>query len=508
MSEPLSPERKISQLENLVLVICLLLIFILSARAPLDTDMWWHLRAGTISLETGKPLLSDVFSFTKTGASWMNHSWLAEVGMAFLFRWLGFSGLALGVSLVACLSMLLVWQCLSGNPLLKAVWILTCAVFCSLVWAPRPQIVSLLFLAGLQWLIVGVRDRNFKSLWIVVPLFALWSNLHAGYSLGLILIAAIVAGDVFDWLVKGTVIPTTKPLALWGIAGGLATLVNPNGINTWRVLFETVDVKALQQFISEWASPDFHELTQLIFLIFFMLCVFLLMVKKESLAGEDLAKLISFGLLAFYARRNIAPFAIIAIPMVSKTLNQLIRTPIDPSSPLTGVLDQIKRWFARANREENPILTRLRKGINLILVTILFTVGLGKLIVVSHPVMVNRYIYESYPMRGMEWLKENQPAGNLLNEYDWGGFLIWNVPDNLVFVDGRTDLYGDKVLSDWITLVQAGENTQSLLDQYQIQTIMLRPDRPLVKLLAGQGWEVKVNDSAVVILERQIKDVN
>ena len=33
--------------------------------------------------------------------------------------------------------------------------------------------------------------------------------------------------------------------------------------------------------------------------------------------------------------------------------------------------------------------------------------------------------------------------GPLYNTLDWGGFLIWYMPDRPVAIDGRTDLYGD-----------------------------------------------------------------
>jgi len=483
-------------------VLSLLLVFILSARAPLDTDMWWHLRAGETMLASGKPLLIDTFSFTRTGASWMNHSWLAQVGMALGFRELGFGGLALGVSLTACATMVLVWFQLKGNALIKAIWLVICAFFCSLVWAPRPQILSLMFLAGLDVLINYSRQRNRKILWAIVPLFALWSNIHAGYSLGLILIAAYIAGDIYDWLTRGIGIKETGNLVVWAALGVFSTLVNPNGINTWRVLFETVDVQALQQFISEWASPDFHDFPQLLFLLFFMSCLFIFFQQKQGLSGEQLAKLIAFGLLAFYARRNIAPFAVIIVPLAANSFDLILQNLITPNSPLEKMTEPAAQWFKWANREEQPILIRLRKGINLFLVAVLFLAGIGKLYAVTQPLMMSRYLNDTYPVKGMAWLSENLSEGNLLNEYEWGGYLLWSYPTTPVFVDGRTDLYGDEILGDWITLVQAGDNYQQLLNRYKITTVMLRPSRPLVKLLALENWKIAYQDKQVVILRR------
>src|SRR5512133_2421572 len=78
---------------RLFMVVAFLLIFIMAARTPLDSDLWWHMRAGEQTLSNGRPLLNDLYSFTRLGAPWINHSWLSQVGMALAYRWFGFLGL-------------------------------------------------------------------------------------------------------------------------------------------------------------------------------------------------------------------------------------------------------------------------------------------------------------------------------------------------------------------------------------------------------------------------------
>ncbi|KPL74345.1 hypothetical protein ADN00_13670 [Ornatilinea apprima] len=506
MSVKSSPQNNEQQVEGLMLVICLLLVWIISARAPLDTDMWWHLRAGESTLASGKPLLMDIFSFTRGGEGWMNHSWFSEVLMALAYRGLGYSGLAGWVALTACATMLMVWTRLEGPPLYRAVWLLAAAIFSSLAWAPRPQIMSLLFLAVLEELIETSRQGKPKWLWALPLLFAVWSNLHAGYSLGFILIAAILTGDGLDWLLTGKSLKPASALALWAGLAGLATLINPNGLNTWRVVFSTVDVQALQQFISEWASPDFHQLDQLLFLLFFLFCTVILVLCKERVSGADLAKFFAFSLLAFYARRNIAPFAVIAAPAAARALHRGLDGLIAPGSPLKRVSLAMRQWFQQANRPQHPFLLRARKWLNLGMAAVLGVVGLGKLYSVSHPVMMDRYLSESYPVKAVEWLRSQSDMGNLLNEYDWGGYLIWFARDVPVFIDGRTDLYGDKILGDWIRLVQGGEGADELLERYEIETLLLRPNRPLARLLVAEDWKTVYADDQAVILQREAKN--
>jgi hypothetical protein len=51
---------------------------------------------------------------------------------------------------------------------------------------------------------------------------------------------------------------------------------------------------------------------------------------------------------------------------------------------------------------------------------------------------------ERYPVRAVEFVKEKQLPGPLVNPFDWGGYLIWALPEHPVSIDGRTNLYGSE----------------------------------------------------------------
>ena len=53
--------------EKLYLIIVMLLILIMAVRTPLETDMWWHLRAGEETLHNEGVYSIDTFSFTREG---------------------------------------------------------------------------------------------------------------------------------------------------------------------------------------------------------------------------------------------------------------------------------------------------------------------------------------------------------------------------------------------------------------------------------------------------------
>ena len=95
--------------ENFYLTVLLLLILIMAVRTPLDTDMWWHLRAGEETWDSQAVYLVDTISYTRAGESWTSHSWLTQVIMIGLYKLGEYKALSLWVGVTAAISMLFVY---------------------------------------------------------------------------------------------------------------------------------------------------------------------------------------------------------------------------------------------------------------------------------------------------------------------------------------------------------------------------------------------------------------
>ncbi len=102
----------------------------------------------------------------------------------------------------------------------------------------------------------------------------------------------------------------------------------------------------------------------------------------------------------------------------------------------------------------------------------------------------------------MEWIQQHQPRGRLLNSYNWGGYLIWSLPGYPVFVDGRTDLYNDEILDQWLGVVNQADDWRAILDRWGVNLILVEPDRPVVKSLAENGWRLLYSDPVAVVYGR------
>ncbi len=488
-------------LNILMVIVTGLLVFIMAARTPLDTDFWWHIRAGEVTWQTGKPLLTDQFTFTRQGQPWTNHSWLAEVILYLVFQAWGYLGVSLMVALLAAGSMLLIYAQLEGPALLKSAIIILASTVAAPVWTPRPQLFSQVLFAGLYLILYRYRINRFDRLWVLPILFLVWSNLHAGYTLGFLLLGVFIAGELLNWVLhprtdRRSAWHSLRKLILWTVVCFLVVLINPNGLETWWVPFKTVGINVLRASIDEWASPDFHQLAlqPFLWLLFAVLAAAGLSGRKMDVI--DLIGLIGFAYLAFLAKRNFAPFAIFAAPLLSRYLWKAVSAWREERSD--GILDgnrRVGRLFSQ------PLASGLRRGLNLILVILLLCAAGIKLAMVTRPDQVEKTASIFYPVKAVEHLQSETTQGRIFNSYSWGGYLEWYLPDFPVFIDGRTDLFGDEIAGVWINTIQAGEGWEETFSNWDIRYCLIEPNRPLAEALKESGARVLYEDQTSILFE-------
>jgi len=490
--------------DSFYVAVLILLVLIIALRVPLDTDMWWHLRAGEETWNSQSVYLVDTLSYTRAGEPWINHSWLAQVIMIGLYKLGEYKALSLWVGVTAALSMFFLYLQMEGHALIKTFLVLFASFVSSVIWSPRPQIFSFLLFAITGFIIFRFKTAGKKQLYWLAPIFIVWSNLHGGYILGIILIFSVVLGEIFDQVMgekseNSLNWDEISLLSIWGIAGFVLAAVNPNGIKMWIIPFQTVGVDSLQNLINEWASPDFHQPIQQLMLVLLFGTFAAVGLSKRRLSGSELLNVTIFGILALTARRNFAPFALVATPVLSKHLTSLLP---EWKSHLTERFKFISNLTQYQNKSRQEINKTIQLIVNTVVVfTLIFTAGY-KWINVSNQEFVEKTEQNIYPIDAVNWIKKEMPEGNLLNEYNWGGYLAWYLRDYQLFVDGRTDLFGDEIIENWLDLFNAAGNWEKSIAEWEINTIFLKRDRPIVQALVQSGWVYGYQDETVVVLSR------
>ena len=485
------PKEKASPFNHLIISIALLLVFILLSRTPADADMWWHLRSGEEMVTQGEILLKDIFSYTRYGVDRVNAYWVAAILIYLVFKAGSYFALAGFVAFMALATFGVVTRQMRGPAFLRALLIILAAVTAAPIWSPRPQLFSFLFLAILDYWLSKTKKKVNTHFWPLIPFFAFWANLHGGYVWGILLLIATLFGETINRVMnrKGAVFPEAhKKLFFYTVFSFIAILFNPNGFNLWWLPFRTLGVSPG---IQEWLSPDFHQISFHPMLWMLFLLILALANTGRKLNFSDLFKVLGFTYMTFVSQRNIAPFAIILLPVLSRELSYLWDEEIAPR-----MVQLAQRLKASSMPQELPL--KLTRFINGILISLILFAALENLYLLTRPDKVDAL----YPRAAVQWIKENQPEGALFNSYNWGGYLIWNLREYPVFIDGRADLYGEEMIGQWKQVTNGGEAAQQILNEWDVKLILLEPSWAVVNELSEQGWELYYEDDMSVIYGR------
>jgi hypothetical protein len=115
-------------------------------------------------------------------------------------------------------------------------------------------------------------------------------------------------------------------------------------------------------------------------------------------------------------------------------------------------------------------------------------------------------LQETLPAGAVAWIEEHQPEGKMFNHYNWGGYLIWQLwPDYRVFVDGRTDLYGNDLLRNYLKVQAAQPGFDHVLDAYDVDWVLMLSGGALSTQLACRtAWSEVYQDDVATIWIRSL----
>lgn len=475
--------------QRLVPLIFFVLLFALATRPPTDTDTWWHLRTGEVTLQNGAPPLTDTFSHTRFGQAWDYTGWFAQIVMALSYRLLGDAGLALLTAALAVLGMWLVWQVCEGDVYTRAFAVLIGATAAAIFWSARPQMFSFVFSALLLYLLHRFKRGQKDQLWLIVPLIIVWVNTHPGYFIAFILLGGFIVGEALGKLFGALETPSLTwrqigKLILISVIGYAVLAINPSGTATWSYAFRTFGIGALQNFIQEWASPDFHRRETWAFLALFFATFAAVGFSKRRHDFIDLCLFCGTAFMAFYAGRNISLFALVATPILTRHVN---------------AFRELRGWrLPKARPPKGAALV-----LNWLLLVLIVSGAALKIFAELTPSAIQRAQAERLPLGVVAYLNTARPQGVLFNTYNWGGYLLFAAPNFPVFVDGRTDLYDDALLSEWLR-AYSGVAWREVFARWSIGLVVLERDTTLAAILRNEPeWRETYRDQTGAVFEKQ-----
>jgi hypothetical protein len=447
-----------------------------------DPDLWWHLKLGQIIASTHSIPSTELFSHTAQGHPWTAHEWLAQLSIYASYEIAGNTGLMLWMSVLASLLVLAVfflcYRC-SDNALVSFLGALCAWFFATVGMAVRPLLLGHLFLV-IELILLDLGSRKRRWLWLLPPLFAVWVNCHGSYFFGMAVLLVYWVSGFINARIPGLVVSKQSSkeeryfVGLILVFSAVALCCNPVGVHLLLYPLDTMFHQSTGLSASqEWLPPDLLEVRTLAMLALVSgIPMLALLCRAELPLREVLVTLMAFA-LAIQHSRMLFIFGIVVSPLLCRLLAPLLR-------------ENRKRDFPVAN------------AVLIFACLMLMIQGFPK------PIELEEQVRKGNPVGAVQYIRRAGLSGPMLNDYVFGGYLIWALPEHKVFIDGRGDVY------DWTGVFRAfgrwatfSEDPALLLDRYRIRFCIVAKTAPIAQVFKYlPGWRKAYSDDVAMVFVR------
>ena len=473
-----------------------------------DSDTCWHWQQGNWMLQHHAVLRTELFSHTRAGIPLIDLSWLSDVAIAFAGNLFGWSGIVLLAATVCATYLWLLHRQLlaeGDEMLLTTASVMLTAAVCEMHWLARPHLFTHLLVVVFAWQLRWF-DRGRvtpRQLLIRLPLLtALWANLHGEFPTAFVLIGICLIGTLVSWFWatadrRPELQRRTAVLVALGAACLLASMLNPYGWKALARVVQETSSPAVVGFPQENLPPDFHVPIMRPFLVFGLVCVLMMPICRPYLRATDALLLVVWFLLSLRMVRNAPLFALIATPILVEHWNGYLRSLS---------LSRVIRWGRDMSARVTALnQTAAARGLPAVAVAAMILVLAKPQLVGGGPVLRTELPSDRFPVGAVEFLRRSPDVirGDMFNEYMWGGYLIWALPERKVFIHPNLNVYGVKLLEDFIAANKAQPGWQDILKRYQVDWTILPRDHPLNRDLAQSGqWALVYTDAVATVYSR------
>ncbi|PDT75325.1 hypothetical protein [Bradyrhizobium sp. C9] len=444
------------------------LLLLVGDRLLADSDTYWQIAVGRWILDHHTLPSVDIYSFTKAGEPWVSSSWLAQVLFAKAYDLAGWTGpVALAAAgaaasfalLTAILNRVLPTMCASLIAL--AALVLTCGHLLA-----RPHVLAMpIMIIWANGLMTASERREAPSFWLL-PLIALWANLHGGFLFGLVLAGAFALDAMWNAL------PAQRlALALrwgaFGIGALAACCVTPYGWGSILASLRILGLGELLHLITEWRPATFSEIDPF---------------------GLSILGLL--GAALYFGARLPLPRIILVLGLLHMALSHVRNLELFALLLPLAVLTPVATQFGL--RAASAVRPRVAPAAILIVGLCAWTSVVAARQVISPPPIYS-------PAAAVDAMKAHN-VKRVLNDLQFGGYLIWRQMP--VFIDGRAELYGEAFGMSMVRAVQLKDvnGFLNLLATHDIDAVMLDPTTPASRLLDHiAGWQRLYADDRVVV---------
>ncbi len=461
-----------------------------------DGDTGWHIRTGEWILQHRSFVRGDIFSFTKPGEPWFAWEWLSDIVLAVLHNLNGMPCiLMLGIVLAALFFGItfrhMVWR--GANVFVALPLALMGFGSATVHLLARPHLFTMLFVVVSGWLIQADLRRPSKWVWLLVPLTAVWTNLHGGWLALIAILGLTSVGCAIEIRFGASTWAAARRYAALAAACLAASLLNPYGWHLHAHMGQYLTADWIKDMVGEFRSPTFRSENMLQYEALLLLsCA---ASGSAMLRGRFVGPLLT----AFWAHsslvsaRHIPLFVAVALPFLADELQAVWNSWTDGArkSSTAGILQ--------------GLAMEAQTGIARISVWAVIPFVLIAMQVIPIPWRTD-FPSERFPVKMVARNEALLVNSRVYTEDQWADYLIYRfAPRMKVFFDGRSDFYGETITREYRRLMGAEHDWRALLDKYAFDVALVKPTWALATVLKESGeWQV-VEDDGKSILMRRIK---
>ena len=372
---------------------------------------------------------TGILSRTAADHKWAAYSWGYEVLLSRFYAWFGLLGIGLyGTLLTLMVAFSVYWMArqLSGQFWLSCLLAVLCCYAFLFLMMPRPVFFSVaLFCVTVTLLLKAQHSGNVRTLYSLPLVFLLWANLHIQFIYGLAVVGLLLTTNVAQriaariGIAPGYLAEPKLPLGrLAAVVGAsvLATIVGPYSYHLYEVIFAYSHSQAIYSMIKELQPLSFRGYENFVELL---------------LAGA-----------AFFAvawQKKVDLFKLALMVMVSMVAFRTMRDSWFLCVAAAACIADLPAEASERDEKDTPLELA---GVFALVAVVLLILAPG-LEFTSRA--LDRTITGMFPVNAVNFVRQNRIPGPLYNDFDWGGFLTWYLPEYPVVIDGRTDVYGDEI---------------------------------------------------------------
>jgi hypothetical protein len=379
----------------------------------------------------------------------------------------------------------------------------------SLHWLARPHLFTLLFGVIFYSLLERIKDaqeagnmvRARRLLLLLPALTVLWTNFHGGFLLGIILLGAYGAGELLGALFeegagRGAALARARRYLLTAAGCLAASLINPYFIGLHQHILAYLRDTYTYEHIAEFQTLSFHSV--MAWVVEAIIVLGAVSAFREAARRQFVYAILIAGWthLALISGRNIPILMLVAAPVIAWNMAQIVSRLA--AAPVPGWLRRAVRSFdaLAADVSETDRVSR----VHLASLAALAVVGLIMYAPAPPQKFRPEYDPKRYPAKALEFLGGAGIPNRIFTDDEWGDYLLYTLYPTKVFIDGRSDMYGDEFCQKYMDAFNVKYGWRQTLSRYGVDTILLSTEAPLAGALKeSRDWHVVYDDGVAIV---------